>query len=213
MSKKPQKAKPEPEAVNYNWIVNVYFPALSQEKASALDQLHNATNWGLTLVTTAFLLAVTKQGFPDTLSLLILLIALLMGFHFFTRTLKGYINVIRWALLQRDITEDQLRQNSTNQNEVVENIVNLIKKYHVNWWLPLRRRDVIIKGLFELGYGYILSIILATIIYVFFSMPMKLVDWIGSLVGLFTIGFELILFLRSPYMKTVVPHDNARKLR
>jgi hypothetical protein len=213
MSNKAQNLKSKPVKMDYNWIINVYFPTLSQEKASALDQLHNATNWGLTLATTAFFLAVTKQGFPDTLSLYILLVALLMGFHFFTRTLKGYINVIRWALLQRVIVEKQSQKNSASSYKEDNDIKNLINQYHVKWLLPLRRSDVIVKGLFELGYGYILIIILATIIYSVINMCIGRSDWIGLAVGSSTIGIELFLFLHSPYMKKAKPHDNARELR
>lgn len=209
MSNTPKNTEPMPVTIDNNWLTTVYFSTLSQEKASALDQLHNATNWGLTLVSTAYLLAITKQDFPDTLSLYILLVTLLMGFHFFTRTLKGYINVIRWALLQRVVLEKQLHQNSLS----LDNIANLIELYHIKWSLPLRRSDVIIKGLFDLGFGYILSIGLGTIIYACFNMCMIWVDWVGILVALLTIGLELILFFRSPYMKIEIPHDDAREWR
>jgi len=197
----------------YNWVMNVYLPMLGQEKASALDQLHNATNWGLTLTTTAFLLAVSKQGFPDLVSLYILIVALLMCVHFYTRTLKGYINVVRWALLQRVIVEKRLQKNTIGSEDVASDLAILIDNYHVKWRLPLRRSDVFIKGLFELGYGYILGITLATTIYTVTRVAMGFAEWVGVLIALATISFELVLLRRSPYMQMSAPNENARIMR
>lgn len=197
-------------SMSENWLSDVYFPSLSQEKAAALDQLHNATNWGLTLATTALVIVLSREQFPDMFSLYTLLITFIIANHFFTRTLKGYINVIRWSLIQREIMTLHLQSEVIDKAVAENQLKELINKYHIKWHLPLKRRDVFIKGLFELGYGYILVGILGVTIYVINTISIQTFDLVFIVISVVIAIFEHFLLIRSPYMRNILINESAR---
>jgi hypothetical protein len=215
MSDRMEATRRSLKEIDLHWIIDSYFPSLSQEKAAALEQLHSPTNWGLTLTTSALLLVITRQAFPDSISLYILLVILLMGTHFFTRTVKGYINLLRFTFLQRAIAEAMIRDTTSGcvEHEHVSGLINLIDQYHVRWLLPLRRIEVFTKGLFELGYGYILGSVIVTLAYTVASVSMSRNEWVIAGVVLAAIVGEISLLLRSSYMRTVAPNERARSMR
>lgn len=215
MLDKIEATKRSLEEIDLHWIIDSYFPTLSQEKAAALEQLHSPTNWGLTLTTSALLLVITRQGFPDSISLYILLIILLMGTHFFIRTVKGYINLLRFTFLQRAIAEAIIRDITAGsvKHEHVSGLINLIDQYHLKWLLPLPRIEVFKKGLFELGYGYILGLAIVTLAYTVASISMTRNEWVIAGVVLAAIAVEISLLLRSSYMRTVAPNERARSMK
>jgi hypothetical protein len=192
------------------WINNTYFANLAQEKASSLSQLHNATNWGVTLITAALVAVISRQAFPDAISFYTLLLTFLIGVHFFTRTIKGYINVIRFSFLQRIIVDSTLMGELKNKNSELE---EAIIKYHIEWLLPLRKIDVIIKGLLELGYGYILGIVILLLIYTTTVVSIDRNEWIILGISLFLVLVEIALLFRSPYMRRSAPNEKARRQR
>jgi hypothetical protein len=196
-----------------DWILTDYFGTLTSEVSHPLDQLHNATNWGITLITAGVIAVVTRGGFPDDASFYILLTLLVVSTHFSMHGLKGYINVIRFGLLQRSVTAAALDSAPQEESIQLARLGDLIQKYHIEWGLPLKRRDVYFKGLLELGYGYTAVIILGLVIYCAISISFKVENWLAAALTLVLLCIQIIIFSRSPYMRNPVPEESARRQR
>jgi len=207
---RPESPDDEVHSV-YDWILTEYYGTLTSEVSHALDQLHNATNWGLTLITAGLVAVISRSQFPDTASLFILLALLVVCIHFSVRVMKGYINVIRFGLIQRRITASALYD--TEPSASLSDIRTAIKDYHVDWLLPLKRRDVYIKCILELGYGYMIIIIAAVLMYTCISIRMDQTDWIALVIAIMLAAAETGLFARSPYMHRPRPDEDARRQR
>lgn len=210
----PSEAEGTPEGggVTHEWIANTYFATLSEEISHALDQLHQATNWGVTLVTGALIAILARAEFPDFPSLLALLGLAALNAHFMNRALRGYINVVRFGLLQKLILSEM--QPGPGALKTNKEIWAAIAAYHISWRSPLNRRHVYWKGLAELGFGY-LFIILGALVVVCLDarvihQPSSWV-WIG--VAVLLLVLEIGTFSRSPYLRTVEVNSIARQQR
>ncbi|MEV4119569.1 hypothetical protein [Micromonospora sp. NPDC049645] len=192
----------------YEDIEANYLESLTAEKSASLTELQNATTWGLTIITTGALFIVGRATFPDYLSLLGLLVLMVLATHFTTRTAKGYINVVRWSLIQRMLISGFL-----DEVPDIEGRRQVIRAYHLDWALPVRRRDVVWKSLVELGYGYIFVLLVGAVVYCLTELPLALHHYLALAVALGMILFDLVVFSRSPYMRRPVPHSDARRLR
>ena len=192
------------------WILTDYYSTLTGEVSHALDQLHNATNWGLTLITGGLIAVISRSHFPDATSLYTLLILLVVTTHFSFRGMKGYINVIRFGLLQRRIAASAITPTRQASDCSASTLEELIRKYHVDWNLPLKRRDVYLKGILELGYGYMIIIITGLAIYAGVSISWRAIDWLAMALTLMLLVLEITIFARSPYMRNPLPTDDAR---
>lgn len=199
-----------------NWIATTYYSSLSEEKQTSIQELQNGTNWSVTLITAGLLLVITSNLFPSFTSLIVLCFVWVVSIHLLNRTLKGYINVVRWSLLQRTITQLKLGGSTSSdrtESENWERAFHIIEKYHLNWCLPLKRRDVIYKGLFELGYGYILVSIVAGIIFNTIAIGLSLYATLLIALTILISLVEIVIFLRSPYLRNVEFSENARRQR
>jgi hypothetical protein len=185
-----------------------YFESLATEKATSVNELQNPTSWGLTTVTAGTLFFVGRSEFPDQISLLGLLVLAVLATHFTTRAMKGYINVVRWSLLQRLFLRSHLEP-AFHQDEVKRAVFS----YHVMWSLPLRGRDIVWKAVFELGFGYIFALLIGAISYSVAVLPVRWYDWALLVATVALIAFELAVFIRSPYMRARDPDADARRLR
>lgn len=195
------------------WILTDYYSTLTGEVSHALDQLHNATNWGLTLITAGLIAVISRPHFPDTASLSMLLILLVVSVHFSFRGMKGYINVIRFGFLQRSIAAAAVTPAQQAAGPSTSTLQELIQKYHVNWNLPLKRRDVYLKGILELGYGYMIIIITGLTIYAAVSVSWRLIDSLAVVLTSILLTLEITIFARSPYMRSPLPSAEARTQR
>lgn len=154
-----------------DWISDIYLPTLSEEITHALDQLHNATNWGLTLVTAGLLAVIARDGFPDDISVYGLSVLLVLCGHFSVRGMKGYINVIRFSLIQKLALSYRLAAKGAGPELLA--LEHAIRAYHVSWYLPITRRTVYWKGSTELGFGYILVLLVGLLGFSVLSVPTR----------------------------------------
>lgn len=189
-----------------DWLGNGYFQGLSTEKQSSLEQLHQATNWGLTIITTAVLVAIVRNSFPDHASVVLLSITLVAGWHYCVRALKGYINVMRYLLVQSGVIDYKLG------NLPLEQATLRIETYHRDWRLPISRGEVFLKGIVELGFGYLLIVNLAALAYAFVQLPHPGSTILVGIAAAAAIAMETVIFLRSPYMRAA-PHPYAQSVR
>lgn len=189
-----------------NWLGNGYFQGLSTEKQSSLEQLHQATNWGLTIITTAVLVTIVRGSFPDHASVVLLSITLVAGWHYFVRALKGYINVMRYLLVQSGVIDYKLG------NLPLEEAQSRVETYHRDWKLPIGRGEVFLKGIVELGFGYLLIVNLAALIYAMIQLPHPGATLLVVAAAGVAIVVETVIFVRSPYMRSA-PHPYAQSVR
>jgi hypothetical protein len=191
----------------------MYFPTMSVEVSNALGQLHSAMNWGLTLLSASLVAVLSRQRFPDEVSLYVLLVTVVVGFHFATRTMKGYINVVRYGLLQRSISDRMLGSSNGLSDDAFGELRSLVVNYHIEWRLPLKKRDVYRKGVFELGYGYLLATVIGLAVYVLFHIQPGWRDWAAVGASVLLLLLEVYIFVRSPYMRKPFPNIAARSQR
>jgi hypothetical protein len=187
-----------------------YSGTLATEKSTSIAELHNATTWGLTLTTTGILFIIGRGKFPDQVSLYGLFFLAVFATHFYVRAMKGYINVVRWSLLQRLAIRNELDGYSDVSTTEWENAVRL---YHLHWTLPLLRRTVFWKGTFELGFGYLFAVLASVLIYVASQIQM---NWGGVVAGFMAAAMmasEMMMFLMSPYMRNSMPDESAQRFR
>lgn len=188
------------------WLGDVYLPSLTEQITNSLDYLHNAINWGLVVLSGTLVVVLTSVPYRDSTTLPALLIILVLCVHFFCRTARAYINVIRFSLVHRAITNRVLSINALS-SEI--DPIEAIRTYVVQWKLPLRRADVFRKVLFELGYGYLVFIDLALIVYVIMTTRPRLPAWCLVGIAIVLISVELTVFVKSPYMRNPVPNEDA----
>ncbi|GAB3146699.1 hypothetical protein GCM10027290_28870 [Micromonospora sonneratiae] len=195
---------------NENWIAGDLLAMTTDQLSTAMEYLHNATNWGLVLVSGSLIAMVASGLFPSEAALYVVLIALVFSVHFFTRSAKGYINVIRFSLVQRVILDWKLSLNALSTNS---SPMDAVRKYVVEWRLPLKRSDVFVKMLVELGYGYLISLSLALTGYLMLAVPVHPRMVAALALAVLLAATELTFFLRSPYLRRVAANDDARRDR
>ncbi len=179
---------------------------LSTERSTSLGELQNATTWSLTILTGAAVVVGLQQDFPNSVSMVGLSAIFVLGTHFGVRAAKGYINVIRWAHIQRRILGAVTGEVSK------DDVFEAIETYHIKWKSPITRWDLIRKCLFELGYFYILFGLMAAIAFGFFSSTVSNASRLVVIIAVGLASYEVSVFFDSAYMD-VEPDDEARKLR
>lgn len=98
-----------------NWATTSYQETLAVQLSIAIDQLQTANNWSLTILIASAVAVSTNSGFPNEASLVLLGFLVAMAAHFSTRSLKGYINVVRWSTLQRSVIALATAQGCSNK--------------------------------------------------------------------------------------------------
>ncbi|MEW1778737.1 hypothetical protein [Streptomyces sp. NPDC086777] len=186
-----------------------YLGTLATEKQTSIGELQNATTWGLTAATTGIVFIVGRSGFPDQPSLLGIASLLIFVAHFMVRAMKGYINVMRWSLLQR-ILINEIQSGEVSPSPETS---SAIREYHTGWKLPVKRTTVIWKGVFELAFGYLLIALLGIMAYTLDETHWTWLTLPTVSISLLASASEFYLFLRSPYMRVVQPHDDAQRMR
>lgn len=197
---------PSDEQAVGEWLANGYYQGLSTEKQSSLDQLHQATNWGLTIVTTAVLVSIVRDGFPDHASVILLSITLVASWHYYVRALKGYANVMRYLLVQSGVIDFKLGQGSLDEAR------RRVETYHRDWKLPITRRELFAKGIVELGFGYLILVNVIALVYALAELPHPGASIVAVAGAAVAIVVETVVFAVSPYLR-VAPHPSAQRVR
>jgi hypothetical protein len=192
------------------WIDDSLFPAPAEGITRSLDYLHNATNWGIVVVSGSLALVLGQDEFPDETSLLAFLVIFIFGTHFLTRSAKGYTNVIRFSFLERSIAQNRLQLPGAPSHADLRHLIDL---YFFRWALPLSRADVFIKVLFKLGFGYLLGITAVLAAYTAIRIPFTPQVLLAVLFAAALAAAEITIFTRSPYMRSPHPSEKARILK
>ena len=153
-----------PSALWHDDVVGAYLNSTRQAAEAALASLNTAVNWSLTLTlgvmafTIQFIFSENATGFPTLFfSLLILAVTMAMIAHFAIRTAKGYINVVRFAALERAALAQIMISSSIPLDEKLRSYTNFaefVQTYHMLWKSPVSLPVVFRKVLFEFGYLY-----------------------------------------------------------
>jgi hypothetical protein len=186
-------------------MVEAFRSSLSSQISVAMTYLHNTTNWSLTIFAAGVGASVVQGRFPSDHSHIIISIILVVLAHFFVRTCKAYINVMRFTSL------DKLMLANISTEEPARSY-DLIDRYYIQWVCPISIKIILVKTLFELGFAYMWGVLLSLSIYaLFYTGPA------GLFVLIFAHGIAAcefyFSFLRSPYVARVEPLEIATSQR
>jgi hypothetical protein len=76
-----------------------------------------------------------------------------------------------------------------------------------------RRRHDLVKGFAELGFGYLIVFVLGAIVVAVVEAGVDPLGWISAGAALVVLTSELVIFLRSPYLRTSRPSPTRVRLR
>ena len=203
-----------------------YIQSARQSAEASLSNLNGSVNWALTitLAIAAFVMQFIMRTDPvkpsDALfSLGILSITLSVIAHFGIRTAKNYINLIRFAALERKGLEAQiLHVNASSSpqdyNERLSQLLNTIREYHIEWKSPVSKKKIFIKILFEFGFSYLILFLSAIYIYIATFIPIGQYPFVYLFVFAVAIALliELLIFSNSPYVRFISIDEIAERL-
>ncbi len=187
------------------WVRTVYFDSLTDSISRSLTYLHTTINWALTASTAAIGIIFAQQLINKSSGIIILILVAILITHFFSRSCKTYINVMRYSGIQKHIEHFIIKDQSRFE---YERILKIIYELDVLWYCPIKPRTIIYKVSVEFGYLYVYLIIYTTIIYALSVTNTG--NWAHILVIFGTIFciFEIYVNLfRSPYLRTVRVDD------
>lgn len=192
-----------------DWIGEHYYPTLCEEVSHALEQLHQATSWGVTIVTAGLIAVVSRREFPDLLSILMILGLAILNAHFMNRSLRGYLNVMRFGLIQKVILKERSEATGSTSESW-----HAIRTYHIKWYSPLTRRAVVWKGLSDLGFGYVFAGLAGALVFCLGATEISRISAVTvSIFATVVLVVEIWSFLRSPYMRNVAHSEVAHGQR
>jgi hypothetical protein len=189
-----------------DWLRTLYYPTLDTAIGTAYSYMHTTVNWTISLSSAVVLFISTRTTFPDETSWVALCVAAMLVSHFASRTAKGYINVLRWAAIQRIILRGIC-------DTIDESAASAVMVYHIKWISPVHFRTVIGKLLFELGFVYLYAGIVALL---FYTAPhVKGTTPIIALTGVTVVAIvvEFVSLRFSPYLRHVDVDAETRHLR
>jgi hypothetical protein len=204
-----------PSALPLDDVVGAYLNSTRQAAEAALASSNTAVNWSLTLTlgvmafTIQFILPNASSELPTLFfTLLVLAVTIAMIAHFAIRTAKGYINVVRFAALERAALAQVMMSSSIPLDEKLQsytNFANFVQTYHMLWKSPVSLQVVFRKVLFEFGYLYHVALLATAFGYVTYLSGSKQLP--AAIIVLFLLGiviiFEISRFLASAYGRYV----------
>jgi hypothetical protein len=197
-----------------DWLMRDYFISLTYKVNASLDYLHSAITWSITTTTAGMGLALAQQDFPNEKSWVLSLALIVFVTHFCVRAAKGYINVIRYAALQRRIQMCLLLENDGTGGPDCSAVVDQIKALDLEWQCPLKRRTVFYKLLLEFGFSYFYLLLIGIATYVATHICFTgAIVWLGALALVLVFVEFYFGLVRSPYMRAVCRDDLAEKYR
>jgi hypothetical protein len=189
-------------------FLNAYIGSTRQAAEQSLKSLDASINWALTstlgvlaFVINAFVIKGSAE--PDDRGFLMAILgtSLAMLVHFAIRASKNYLNIVRFAKLERETLKCTLRFKGATS----DHLRKIVFKYHVNWASPLGIGTITRKVLFEFGFMYMLAFVSFMFWFVAQgSSPDK--HWVWIVVALVTtiaVLVEVLIFSHSPYIKHI----------
>jgi hypothetical protein len=192
------------------WLSETYYAGLTEKLNASIEYLHSAIAWSITLTVAGVSVILTQARFPNERSLVLGVMLSLFLNHFGVRAAKGYLNVVRFAAIQRRLTAWQLSRSEGDLNRLIEHIRSL----DLAWCSPVRKRVVLYKIIFECGYGYFYALTIGTIIYTLATIQATVADILLTIAGAVVQLLELYFgLLRSPYLRTIARDEIAELYR
>jgi hypothetical protein len=115
-----------------------YLEFTATQMATGIEQLHAANNWAVSIALASVIAVFLSPTYPDTRSAIILCGSFSLSCHFLVRAMKGYINVLRWSLLEQSASELVL-----SSAELKETILQTLRAqnqtYFLQWRSPIQR--------------------------------------------------------------------------
>ena len=186
--------------------VEIFLAGLPSQIATNVAYLNGSINWSITVFIGGVGASIVQSDFPTPTHTIFFSILLIAITHFFSRTCKAYINVIRFTTIEKVIL-------SMIKDNDYEGAYEFIRKYYMEWASPLSPKTVLVKGLFELGYAYFFIIISAFIWYCIINADYQYNLYIVVATFMAVISEVLIGLLNSPYFKKVEPVELAVRQR
>lgn len=198
-------------------FLNAYVGSTRQAAEQSLKSLDASINWALTstlgvlaFVINAFVIKGSAE--PDDRGFLMAILgtSLAMLVHFAIRASKNYLNIVRFAKLEREALKCSLKLEGSTADQLRTTVL----KYHIDWASPLGIGSITRKVLFEFGFMYMLAFVGFMFWFVAQgSNPEK--QWIWIVVALATtiaVLIEILIFSHSPYIKHIeLDHDVQTK--
>lgn len=184
-----------------------YEEYLSDQLSSARDDFNTAINWAITCFGVVLSLILTASSFPDLISWLLSLVLFILCTHFATRAIRGYINIIRWALILRRVTKFNLAQSKGIRGPELEHlkqaVYDAITIYHINWASPISRRQAVSKIIVEFGFCYYFVIILGLLLWIGTIILYRPEMLITGIICILVVIWEWQLLLHSVYLRNI----------
>ncbi len=197
------------------WINTEYHSFLSEAVSASLQYLHSTITWSITITSAGVGFILAQKTFPDPKSYLFSLALLVIISHFFVRSGKAYINVIRYAAIQRYIISKKLdcKANLCSPDNF-ESLKYYIKRYHLEWSCPLKRTTVLTKLLTEFGFLYFFIFNFGLLGYIISKIQHSNTTIAIGLLAIIACYLEIYCgLLLSPYMRDIEVDKLAEKFK
>lgn len=187
-----------------DWLISEYYSSLTRKINASLTYLHHTITWALTITIAGIGWIITGNDFPNEKGMLLSLILLIFISHFFVRAGKAYINVVRYASLQRRITYNKLGIHESLGANNISALTQHILSLDLEWSSPLRATTVIKKLLTEFGFGYFFVFTASITIYSLIKIPIILINFAFLKGTIIIIILEIVFgLIHSPYLRKV----------
>lgn len=185
-----------------SWLRDVYFSSMTDKINASLDYLHSTITWSITVATAGVGLITAQATYPDMLSMLLSLLLLILLTHFFARAGKAYMNVVRYAAIQRRLTYWILSVATPDgEHQAVSDIRDCITYLDLEWRSPVRPATVLRKLLLECGFAYLYMGVFGLVCFTAVGIN-TLASYLAALAALLLIVLEVRYgLLRSPYLR------------
>jgi hypothetical protein len=191
----------QPAPPNARDAVLAFRSSTSAEVSTNMAYLHSTINWAVTLFAGGFATMLLQAGSSERSALALDAVLFVVTVHFFVRTSKAYINVMRFTSL------DKALLHHIAHGEYDEGY-QLLHIYYINWISPVAASTVLYKTLIEFGFLYLFTALIAIGAYLHYKTG---VDPLITLVPIGVISFLEVRYglLKSPYLRIVEPLNSA----
>jgi len=198
-------------------FIENYYDQCGREISLAMATMDSNQNWTITIVS-AIIVGIILRGFqPDIWTWSLLIIGLALTIRYFVRSCLAYANLIRWNKIRNKIN-DLFLFTETDLKKIgkLKEVIATIKKYDVEWLLPLPKRKIISSNL---KYGYYYAFISLSLMLIYnayavyedtgFIGPKAMQIFAIGFLGLLVVLYEIRGFFDSPYFKYKPPESST----
>lgn len=207
---RPNNLTPKDNEAFAQWCRTDYFRQLTEATTRSLNYLHSSINWSLTLVTAGVAFqASARSEFLDRNIVYILPAFIIIITHFFVRSAKGYINIMRYSTIQKMIISY-----TTYSSFRIDEIRDCVETLDAQWASPIRMGTILYKLMFEFGFLYFYAFIVMFSAIMHPAIDLSCANIVVLTAGVVFAVLEVYFGLyRSPYLSKIKVYDLAQRLR